>query len=336
VRSSPETDDRAVMLFFRKFTRVRGLTVMSGGHRKVWDYFEHVEHSPQYRPVLRTPDLPLADDNPWSARSDAVIGPRTRVDAQVHFLAGMNWSKISPRRRTRPDIPVINLVQHIRHAKEDDPKRAFLQYPAIRICVSPEVAAAITATGMVRGPVITIPNGIDVPVDLSKPLSERDIDIAIIGNKRPEVAREIAARLERPGRRLHVLARFEKRQEFLDVLGRSRLAVFVPRLREGFYLPALEAMAMGTVVVCPDSEGNRSFCLDGETCWFPPNDVDAIVTQAEAAWEAEPEVLERIRRRAAVEAARHDLAGERRAFLDVLANIPELWAEAISPTASPV
>jgi hypothetical protein len=82
--------------------------------------------------------------------------------------------------------------------------------------------------------------------------------------------------------------------------------------------------------------GNRSFCVDGQTCWFPPNDVDAIVSQAEAALGADPDVVERIRRQASEEAARHDLAGERRAFLEVLANLPELWAQAMSPAGSPV
>src|ERR1700691_2838044 len=117
------------MLFFRRFTQVRDLTVMSGGHRKVWDYFQHVEYSPHYRPVLRTRQLPLTDDNPWSQRPDSVVGRRSRVHAQAYFLAGMNWSKLPHRRRVRPDRPVVNLVQHIRHAKDDDPKRAFLEYP---------------------------------------------------------------------------------------------------------------------------------------------------------------------------------------------------------------
>jgi hypothetical protein len=321
------------MLFFRRFSTVRGLTVMSGGHRKVWDYFEHVEHSTHYRPVLRTRTLPLAADNPWSTRPDAVVGRRARVDAAAYFFAGMNWSQLPRRRRHRPDRPVVNLVQHVRHASDDDPKSAFLHYPAVRVCISPEVAEAIRATGLVRGPIITIPNAVDVPVDISRPLSERDIDIALIGNKRPDVTRQLAARLERPGRRLHVIGRYTARPEFLSVLARARLVLFVPRLREGFYLPALEAMALGTPVVCPDVVGNRSFCIDGDTCWMAPYDLDALVARTEAAWGADPDAVEAIRHRAAAMAARHDPASERRAFLDVLDNLTELWAEALESPA---
>ncbi len=335
MNSGAAIDDRAVVLFFRGFGGEGDTTRFSGGDLKVWHYFQHVESSSRFRPVLRTGHA-LSEDNPWSARLDAVVGRRARLDPQVYFVAGMNWNRLPRRRRSRPTRPVINLVQHIRHADERDPKRTFLRYPAVRICVAPEVADAIRATGDVRGPIITIPNGTDVEVDMSTPLAARDIDICVIGSKRPEFTREIAARLARPDRRLRVLDGLVPRREFLDVLGRSRLAVFVPRRLEGFYLPALEAMAQGTVVVCPDAVGNRSFCRDGDTCWFAPYDMDAIVSRVEAAWTADADVVERIRRRAADEAARHDLAGEREAFLEVLADLPRLWAQATCPQASGV
>jgi len=46
--------------------------------------------------------------------------------------------------------------------------------------------------------------------------------------------------------------------------------VFVQTSRhEGFCLPALEAMATGTAVVCTDAHGNRDFCRDGENCLMP-------------------------------------------------------------------
>ena len=46
-------------------------------------------------------------------------------------------------------------------------------------------------------------------------------------------------------------------------MARARVTVLVPNPKEGFYLPALEAMALGTIVVCPDCVGNRSFCVAG-------------------------------------------------------------------------
>ena len=330
-RRAHPNDSRPVMLFFRAFKERPGLTVMSGGDRKVWDYFQHVESSPYYRPMLRTRTRTLAPDNPWSRYPDRVVGRFRRLAPNAYFVAGMNWSHLA-RKPIRLDRPIINLVQHVRHAHDDDPRHSFLHLPAVRICVGPEVEDAVRATGLVRGPVITIPNGIDLPVNQeATALSARDIDIAVVGNKNPNFTKKVAARLERPGRRLEMVARFIERDKFLSILGRSRLVILIPRRQEGFYLPALEAMALRTPVVCPDCVGNRSFCVDGRTCWRPSYDLDAIVAAAEAAWTAEPVVVEQIREQAAQEAARHDLDNERRAFLEILGRLPDLWAQATAP-----
>ena len=110
-------------------------------------------------------------------------------------------------------------------------------------------------------------------------------------------------------------------------MGRARVSVLVPNPKEGFYLPALEAMAVGTVVVCPDCIGNRSFCLPGENCFRPEHDEDAIVAAAETALREEPG-LDELRGRALATAQAHDIAGERAAFLDILDDVEELWAAA--------
>ena len=59
------------------------------------------------------------------------------------------------------------------------------------------------------------------------------------------------------------------RDEFLDAMRRARVTLFLPNEEEGFYLPALEGMALGTIVVCPDCVGNRSFCLPGVNAFRP-------------------------------------------------------------------
>ena len=66
-------------------------------------------------------------------------------------------------------------------------------------------------------------------------------------------------------------------------MGRARVTVLVPNPKEGFYLPGVEAMAAGTLVVCPDCVGNRSYCMDGENCFRPAYDEEAIVAAAERA-----------------------------------------------------
>ena len=120
---------------------------------------------------------------------------------------------------------------------------------AIRICVSREVADAIAATGRANGPVLTIPNGIDVtpfaPADEGSPLGyeTRPQSIAIVGYKSFDLAREFSERLRAEQIDHLLLTKFLDREAFLALLAETRIAVCLPKEEEGFYLPALEAMA---------------------------------------------------------------------------------------------
>lgn len=46
----------------------------------------------------------------------------------------------------------------------------------------------------------------------------------------------------------------------------SDVFLATPFIEEGFYLPGLEAMAAGTIVVTPDAGGNMAYCRFGENC----------------------------------------------------------------------
>jgi hypothetical protein len=269
--------------------------------------------------------------NPWNAARDHVLGDDEEVDFDVLFLSGVDWRRMIPRaERDEYRRPIINIVQHVWHACPNDPARrhVFLPHKAIRICVGPQIEKAITRTGRVRGPVFTIPNGIDLElVSQMAAAPQRDIDVLVAANKRPELGRGVAARLHQEGRRVELVDERIPRWELLALVGRARVTVFVPNPKEGFYLPALEGMAAGTIVVCPDCIGNRSFCLPGENCFRPAHDEDEIVAAAETALREEP-ALDGMRERALATARRHHLAGERAAFLDILERVQPLWASA--------
>src|SRR5690606_25130358 len=81
-------------------------------------------------------------------------------EADVLFLGGMDWAVLSDP--FSPPRPVINLVQHVRHAWPDHPLHAFLAAPARRICVSQAVAKALQASGRVNGPIEVIPAALDI------------------------------------------------------------------------------------------------------------------------------------------------------------------------------
>ncbi|MGH2891010.1 MAG: glycosyltransferase [Solirubrobacteraceae bacterium] len=90
---------------------------------------------------------------------------------------------------------------------------------------------------------------------------------------------------------------------------------------EGFCLPALEAMAAGTPVICTDAHGNRDFCVDGENCLMP----DAAPTAVAAALSrllSDPGLRSRLSEAGVATAARYGWSGR----IDAL----ERWLFSIS------
>lgn len=303
------TADR-VLLFRRDYRE------LTGGHLKVRHYFAHAEHSTRFRPrIYFTPDSLRGPDNPWHGITPPPLDVWRPAAAAALFVAGLDWEAV-------PDpspAPVINLIQHVRHAHAGDPRRPFLVRPAVRICVSQEVADAIAGTGAVNGPIHVIPNGIDLENIPSA--VERDIPVLVAGLKNPGFAAELAARLSGMGVAVQVFDTLRPRQEFLDRLSRARVVVTLPTREEGFFLPALEAMAAGAVVVCPDCIGNRGFCRDRETAFRPPYTIDDVVAASIAAVTQAPGEAAALRAAAAAEAKKHGLAAERLAFLRILDSV---------------
>jgi glycosyltransferase involved in cell wall biosynthesis len=102
------------------------------------------------------------------------------------------------------------------------------------------------------------------------------------------------------------------------LLSQSAAAITLPRRQEGYFLPALEAMAAGAVVVCPDCVGSRSFCHDRINCFRTPYELEALVRATLDATRLEPGQRAALRLAAKTEAEQHGLAAERAAFLQIL------------------
>jgi hypothetical protein len=309
------------VLFYRTFKKYQG------GHLKVWDYFLHVLSSPNHTARVRfSADSVWDERNPWREMRSYTIGPDTPANPDMLFLDGRDWEKLSQEERERSRIPIVNLIQHVRHGFEDNPRYAFLRHRAIRICNSEETAESIRSTGRVNGPIFTIPYGLDVEC-FPNPIAfdEKELDFLIVAIKQPKLGRRLGRLLWRPGRRNHVLVAPVLRKDFLDLMNRARVSVFLPHQTEGFYIPALEGMALDTLVVCPDCVGNRSFCLPGQNCFRPPLTTRAIRSAAEAARRLSPSETSSYLASARDTFARHDLERERRDFLAILDQVDQLW-----------
>ena len=310
----------------------------SGGHLKHSHYFEHVRRMPGFVPRITFSTEPLNEPHArerrrlWPA-GDGVVAERWEPSGRdVLFVAGTDWRYLNGSSLEASTIPRINLIQHVRHAHAGSELHGYLRERAIRICVSQEVADAISATGRTNGPVLTIPNGIEVPpFNAAREGSPagyqtRSQALTIVGYKSPDLARALSRRLDAQRIEHRLVTELLDRGEFIELLAASRIALCLPRAEEGFYLPALEAMACGCLVVTLDCIGNRGFCRHEENCLVAEPDADALTGATRRALAMSVAERRRMHRRARETAAGHSLEVERQRFQAVLGDIDHLWS----------
>ncbi len=294
------------MLFTRDFTG------FSGGHLKYYDYLRHTEASGLAAPVLyQTPGSAGRPGNPFDHCGVPQIS--TLRPFAAYFLAGMDWSLLDAAGIDPTGAPVINLIQGLRHAQPGTKLFACLARPALRICVSQQVASAIAS--FANGPVHTIPNGIEIIPPPCRPLNA-PARILIAGGKNPEMAREIATLLHGAAE-VDLITNPLPREAFLARMAAATICVLLPLPTEGFFLPPLEAMALGRAVVVPDCIGNRGFCLPGETCLLPGYTAESLAAAA-AALALDPAQRAALGAAGTKMAANHSLTRERAAYLALL------------------
>ncbi len=250
------------ILFIRKYKKI------SGGQIKVRDYFLHCLRYPGLDPhIYFTPDSQWQDDPLWAQVPRAkVVAEIALAHFDILFLAGKDWDYLPPA--SAPPA-IINFIQHVKHGDPNSDRFQYLARPALRLCVSEEVRAAIAP--YVNGEAAVIQNG--VPLDLFAAGADKTpASILIWARKNPGLGAKLRRRLEAHTANVAVLDDYVPREEFAQALARSDIFVALPHATEGFYLPALEAMAAGCAVVCSDAVGNRKFCRHEETCLMPEFD----------------------------------------------------------------
>ena len=318
----------------------RAFKGVTGGEIKHSQYFDHARRMPGFAARVAFTGEPLGEALARERRSLWPVGDIdggagwTPAEADVLFVAGTDWRYLSAMALDGTNHPRVNLVQHVRHAKPETELWSYLPRRAIRICVSAEVADAIAATGRPRGPIVAIPNATDLPPwEWGEPSSRsawaaRPRRITIIGYKRPELAMAVSNCLTRRCLAHDIVIGFRGRGAFLGLLAETKVAVCLPNPTEGFYLPALEAMASGCVVVTLDAVGNRGFCRDGENCILARPGAEALASAAAHASRLSDAARDSLLAGAAETVAAHAPHVERKRFHAVLGDLDRLWAEA--------
>lgn len=301
------------ILFHRDFREY------SGGHGKVWNYFNHSLAHPGWCPKIYLAPGSARAGNPWIEHGCPLEAEWDAGSADALFLAGMDWTSYPADDAARP---VVNLVQHLRHGDPAHPLYAYLSRRAVRICVSQEVASAILATGEVNGPVRVIPAALDLPAMPGQPGGREGIFIG--ATKDPDLGCALRNRLQERGDKVQLVSTPLPRDAFLRGLARSRVAVLLPSPTEGFYLPALEAMALGCATVVPDCLGNREYLRPGENALVPAHALEQILDAV--ARLRDPGLAARLVAGGTETASHFNLARERLAFYSVLDQLDALWA----------
>ena len=302
------------MLFRREFD------VLNGGHRKVWDYFEHVRVSGRYSPAIYfAPESDLGNSNPWTLNSSRSVPHWEPHRADALFLGGIDWQCV-PEQLT---VPVLNLVQNVRHADPEDERFPFLRRRAFRVCVSEEVADAVRSSGQANGPVITVPIGVEHEPVVT-PGVTRTVDVVIAGVKNVPFAEELAVCLASLDITVECLTRWVPRLDLTAAFARCRVAVTLPAAREGFYLPPLEAIAQGCTVVCPAAPGTGTYRADRHAL-RPTYTLDSVAASVREALLMDP-----ARRQSLLDAGKalvrqHTLDAERQAVFEVLEMFDGDW-----------
>lgn len=308
------------MLFHRDF---RGY---SGGHGKVWDYFGHVQAHPGWLPLIHFTQQSISEGNPWRAAGVEAVGTWNPGRADALFVAGLDWEAFDG---PPPRLPIINLIQHVRHAEPGDPRYRWLPQPAVRICVSQPVADAILSTGRVSGPVRVIDNGLQLPVLAPSATSDK---VLIAGQKQPELAIQLHDLLRASNVAADLEIGWLPRNAFLAKLQAAKIVVALPSPTEGFYLPGLESMALGRATVVPDCVGNRAYLQPGSNALVPE---PTPVALAEAVLQllGDSTLRDRIAAGGPTTAARFTMERERKAFHAILDGLEELWEQAWTATS---
>ena len=293
----------------------------SGGVLKLRHYFEHaLSLFPQTTKIYMPEDTPWTPCNLFAPHRNSVIHNIDWQTVSVMVISGWGWERFVPGNfHAAPPFQVIYLVQSFNKFRPQDSRFSGFANPAIRICVSEPLSTKLQNLGIANGPVHTIPVGIDVDqLQITGEISAgRDTDVLIIGLKNPQIGKLIAEEAKPLGIRVRLLTELLSREDFLQQIAHARIVICLPAAIEGFYLPALEAMALDSLVIVPQVIGN-SYCIDGFNCIAPEYDVHGIIGAIKLAIGLSPSKSREMISNAKKTALEHNLQQERSAFQKIL------------------
>jgi hypothetical protein len=255
------------VLFYRNYLQYQG------GHQKVYDYYCHFKSHPYFDvDIVFSKESIFDETNPW--KNEIIKQTFDLNEYDIFFIAGEDWRILKDFDYSNKTV--INLIQGFRHSIANTFLFECLQNKAIRITVSDELFKTMEATNQLNGSLYNIPNGINI----ENSLMDKKYDFYILGIKNRQVAQLLTKRLKTDGYKVICTLDQTTKENIHINMAKSIVAITLPLENEGFYLPALEAMALSEIVIVPDCIGNRSFCFDTVNCLMPDYDIDMLYMSA--------------------------------------------------------
>jgi glycosyltransferase involved in cell wall biosynthesis len=243
------------------------------------------------------------------------------VSVGPHDLAFLSWPTqyeiLGPRlSRWTHHEQVICIVQNVRWANP-----TFTNGYAIRLLSRP--MARIMTNGVVLeavGPYLnerSMTEIIDLGHDTAFFARERTggpgprIRVAYTTWK-SDVGDRVAGRVRDPAFEFRAIRNPVGWEELRELYHWADVFLATPLVEEGFYLPGLEAMAAGAIVLSSDAGGNRAYCEFDENCMRVEfDDPSSYVEVLLSLRTADPAKLDRMRQRGYETTERHTLSREK-------------------------
>ena len=254
-----------------------------GGVVKIFDYLNHAV-SLGYEPVIACPEtykpgMPLFEIGRFSH-----INPENgyrftdldKVAVGPHELAFLSWpthyEMVEGRlsRWTRHE-QVIFIVQNVRWANPNwigGHALRLLSRPMARIMTNDVVLEACKPYLNESSMTAVVPLGNDSAFFEKRRSGSLGSPVTVgYTTWKSGVGDEVAGLLANdPGFEFRAVRNPVGWEELRDLYHWSDVFLATPLAEEGFYMPGLEAMAAGAVVVTPDAGGNLAYCRFGENC----------------------------------------------------------------------
>ncbi len=313
-----------------------------GGVIKVFDYVLHaVALGYEVRvacPRPFDPELPLFRVPGFEALSDSpsvTFLEGLRIAPEVDDLVFFSWPThgvdIAARLPAGFPLPrIIHIIQNVRHANPrfaDGFAVRMLSRPMSRIVINDQVLDAIRPFLDDRHPTEVIPLGHRTEYFAQERSGGLGSPLRVgYTTWKSAVGHEVRAQLEHDPRFTFRAIEDEVDWATLrDLYHWCDVFLGTPNVEEGFYLPGLEAMAAGAIVVISDAGGNMTYCRFDENCLGVAfEDADGYVAALEELASASDARIQEIRRAGDQRVKRHDLAREQASFAELVQKIDHL------------